>query len=580
MSTSDDKPVFKAQPGPQTEFLKTSADIAIYGGSAGGGKALPLDAPVLMVNGWMKNEDIEVGDYVMHPFDGPIKVLQVHNHKDLRMFEVTFDDGTSTICCEHHLWEVQDPVDRRNNTYTIMSVRQLLKRTLKSGRRYMLSIPICGELDHPEAVLPIDPYEFGKNTVGNDKEIPSEYLISSFQQRKDLLSGIVDNLGSVDLAKSTKRCKISTKSSKLANSIANLVRSLGGVAKVSDKKTHYWLSDGLKVNLTFYNITYRVPFNPFRDPTKSEKYNKFPWKTALNRKIVSIEYVGKQDGKCITVDHEDGLYITKGYVVTHNSYALLLDHLRHIRTPGYNGAFFRRTMKDIKNPGSLWDESTNMYPHFGGDPIAYKAQWKFPTPVKSQPAKISMLGLEYEKELENYKGSQIPVISFDELNTFEERMFWYMLSRNRSGNLPIKPYLRATTNPAPDSWLATLIDWWIDEDGFIIPERSGVIRYMVRHENETHWADTAEELIKKFKKMGEVVAPKSFTFIRSSIYDNKILMENDPSYLANLKAQNKADRAALLDGNWKYKINRGMYFKQEWLTCIKTIDEPMWVVQY
>jgi hypothetical protein len=31
-----------AQPGPQTEFLRTSADICIYGGAAGGGKTVGL----------------------------------------------------------------------------------------------------------------------------------------------------------------------------------------------------------------------------------------------------------------------------------------------------------------------------------------------------------------------------------------------------------------------------------------------------------------------------------------------------------------------------------------------------------
>ena len=31
-----------AQPGPQTEFLRTPADICIYGGAAGGGKTVGL----------------------------------------------------------------------------------------------------------------------------------------------------------------------------------------------------------------------------------------------------------------------------------------------------------------------------------------------------------------------------------------------------------------------------------------------------------------------------------------------------------------------------------------------------------
>src|SRR3984957_5372640 len=41
MSTSCTAPI-SAQPGPQTEFLRTPADICIYGGAAGGGKTVGL----------------------------------------------------------------------------------------------------------------------------------------------------------------------------------------------------------------------------------------------------------------------------------------------------------------------------------------------------------------------------------------------------------------------------------------------------------------------------------------------------------------------------------------------------------
>ena len=34
------KTIISAQPGPQTAFLQTAADICIYGGAAGGGKTL------------------------------------------------------------------------------------------------------------------------------------------------------------------------------------------------------------------------------------------------------------------------------------------------------------------------------------------------------------------------------------------------------------------------------------------------------------------------------------------------------------------------------------------------------------
>ena len=34
-----------------------------------------------------------------------------------------------------------------------------------------------------------------------------------------------------------------------------------------------------------------------------------------------------------------------------------------------------------------------------------------------------------------------------------------------------------TCNPDPESWVRKFINWWVDENGYIIPERDGVIRY-------------------------------------------------------------------------------------------------------
>jgi hypothetical protein len=51
---------------------------------------------------------------------------------------------------------------------------------------------------------------------------------------------------------------------------------------------------------------------------------------------------------------------------------------------------------------------------------------------------------------------ELPPIGFDELTHFSESQFFYMLSRNRS-MCGVRPYVRATTNPDADSWVATFI---------------------------------------------------------------------------------------------------------------------------
>jgi predicted phage terminase large subunit-like protein len=149
-----------------------------------------------------------------------------------------------------------------------------------------------------------------------------------------------------------------------------------------------------------------------------------------------------------------------------------------------------------------------------------------------------------------------------------------MLSRNRS-LCGVTPYVRASTNPDADSWVAKFIDWWIDpETGYPIKERSGAIRWMLRRDEQIYWADTKEELIEQFHLVTpeEVAEPKSVTFIASTIYDNQILLKSNPSYLANLKALPVVERERLLQGNWKIKPAAGLFFKRTQVRHI--LDTP------
>lgn len=237
------------------------------------------------------------------------------------------------------------------------------------------------------------------------------------------------------------------------------------------------------------------------------------------------------------------------------TFALLLEPLRHYHNPGFNGVIFRRSTVQIRNPGGLWDESRKVYTQLQGYARDQALEWLFPPGFK-----MKFAHLEHEFSVYDWQGSQIPFIGFDELTHFSESMFWYMLSRNRSTS-GVSGYVRATCNPDADSWVRTLIDWWIGPDGYPIKERSGILRWFIRIDDRLIWADSREDLISTY---GVDVLPKSFTFIPSSIYDNKILMSKDPSYIASLQALTRVERLRLLGGNWNVRMTAGTMFQREW----------------
>jgi predicted phage terminase large subunit-like protein len=246
------------------------------------------------------------------------------------------------------------------------------------------------------------------------------------------------------------------------------------------------------------------------------------------------------------------------------SYGLLLEPCRHFDNHLFGGVVFRSEAVQIRNKGSLWDESKKIYHLFGAAPRESTLEWLFPhmTDPSKTGATMKFAGLENDLACLKWQGSQIPYIGFDELTHFTEYQFFYMLSRNRSDS-GVKGYVRATTNPDANSWVRQFIDWWIGEDGFAIPERSGVIRYFIRINEKLHWADSKEEIYAEFGN-GPEIMPKSFTFIASNIYDNQILLKKDPSYLANLMALPRVERLRLLGGNWNVKATAGNIFRREW----------------
>ncbi len=274
----------------------------------------------------------------------------------------------------------------------------------------------------------------------------------------------------------------------------------------------------------------------------------------------SVDIIEPQKGyQMMALSSPADIVIGGGAAGVGKTFSLLLDPMRHININGFGGVIFRRLTTQIKAEGGLWDESNKLYPLAGAEPNRTELQWKFPAGPK-----IKFSHLEHEKNVNSWQGSQIPFIGFDELTHFSMKTFFYMLSRNRSVS-GVKPYLRATCNPDPDSWVSEFIDWFIGEDGFPIPERQAQLRYFVRDGDSFIWGNTVQETLKKadyyvrplVEKSGIAAEyfVKSMTFIGGSLYDNQKLLTTNPEYLANLASQDEQTRLQLLEGNWKVALN-------------------------
>lgn len=276
--------------------------------------------------------------------------------------------------------------------------------------------------------------------------------------------------------------------------------------------------------------------------------------------MAEVDVISPQEGyQMQALSSSADIVIGGGAAGVGKTFCLLLDPLRYIDIKDFGGVIFRRLTTQIRAQGGLWDESNKIYNLAGGKANKTDLKWTFPS-----GAKMKFSHLEHEKNVTNWQGSQIPYIGFDELTHFSEETFFYLLSRNRS-DCGVKPCVRATCNPDPDSWVYELIKWWIGEDGFPIPERQGVVRFFVKDGKTMIWGNTVEECIKKASYFINPLVDasgieakhfvKSITFIGGSLYDNKKLLQKNPEYLANLASQDEQTRLQLLEGNWKISIN-------------------------
>jgi hypothetical protein len=126
--------------------------------------------------------------------------------------------------------------------------------------------------------------------------------------------------------------EFSVKNEILANDFTEVCRSLGiycRVVKEDKGKIFKKFPNGEKYEI--HDLKYRVYIRTNKHIFKlKRKLDKFIGGKDTNKvSIVSIDYIGDINASCIGVDNNDKLYLTKDYIVTHNS-VVMTSYLQRI----------------------------------------------------------------------------------------------------------------------------------------------------------------------------------------------------------------------------------------------------------
>ena len=350
------------------------------------GKAQPLYSKILTSNGWVQMGDVNVGDFVIGSDGKSKKVLAVFPQGTKDIYEVTFNDGTSTRCCDEHLWNVNTFIRNwRKNPFQTKTLRNIMDEglTFENGN-HKHYIPIVKPIEFEKQELEIDPYVLGcllgdgclvvKDGIGfssGDKEMIDEISLRLPEKHNMVLckNSKIDYYLTADgknnyinqaLKKyNLKGCNSYTKSIPHIYKISSINQRLEMLQGILDTDGHarkdgiieltlaskqliddvqfivqslggigrinekWVMYDGIK--RLYWRLHIKLPseFTPFKLKRKIETFLA-PTKYLPNRAITEIKHIGKELAQCILIDSEDHLYVTDNCILTHNTLSSIL----------------------------------------------------------------------------------------------------------------------------------------------------------------------------------------------------------------------------------------------------------------
>lgn len=369
--------LFPRQKEIMTDIINSDCKFYTIKASRQSGKALDMES-LLYYDGYIdKMKNVKVGDRIYGDDGNLTTVTGVYPQGIRHRYEIILDDGRSFICDENHLHQIYYHPSKNN---MVVDTNFLIKKyKSKRGKAENCYIRTAKPVMYSETKHIIPPYTLGiliaegslanngiAFTTGDEeiyeyvkeennfkvnklktkfsysiltgsiypkeikrfnlkvksefKHIPSEYLFDSYENRLNLLRGLMDGDGTID---NQGTMEYNTSSKQLSIDFANLVRSLGFKCKIKSRYPKYKLHNEIKTGLLSYRIRIFSNVSPFKLKRKSDRFKINPifnhhYKTA----IVDIKQLEDGPTQCITVDNKQNLFLTDGYTITHNSVML------------------------------------------------------------------------------------------------------------------------------------------------------------------------------------------------------------------------------------------------------------------
>lgn len=357
------------------------------------------------------------------------------------------------------------------------------------------------------------------------KFIPVKYKYASIENRKLLMQGLTDTDGYVDDRGHISYTSISRQ---LIEDVAWIIRSLGGKATITSKIPTYTYKDEKKQGQRAYTVFImtkcdtELAFVPRKKERCRDEYN--GGNSELCRRITDIEYVGKREGRCITVDQPHGLYLIDDFVVTHNSYlgccwltlsCMQFEGIRMVVARKVRKTLLETTWNTLKDVLRQWGLKQDVHYHINN--LAYTITfWN-----GSEILAMDLTPSPGDPDFNSLGSLEITGGFIDEVSEVSEKAVEVLASRIRykvAETFKVGK-LAMSTNPCLTWVRSTFV---MTDDGDPVELASG-LRY-----------------------------------IPFSLFDNPNEQFRATYYNKLIKLRNKADRDRLLYGNWLFTTSNKM----------------------